>query len=224
MTTITRGKSGMSGTSLSELVEVYILAAGEGSRLGGQKATLPFGDGSIFRRITCAFRNAGLKKIRVIGRTTDESLAREANLLSVRYIFNLDPGQGMAGSVLEAIDDCRSRWAGLCPVDMPLLTSATIGTVLSGLSDDVACVQPECEGRPKHPVFLRASTFLSLRDHLRKGGTLREFLPTVERKLVACGAPHEFFDADTPEDYSRLLAIAGLGPTGLGYNPGSPAE
>lgn len=214
----------MSETSLSERVEVYILAAGEGSRIGGHKATLPFGDGSLLRRVTDAFRNASLKRIRVIGRTTDEDLAREANLLGVRYIFNLDPDQGMASSVLEAIDDCRSRWAALCPVDMPLLTSATIRAVLAELSDDFACLQPECEGRPKHPVLLRSSTFLSLREHLRHGGTLREFLPTLARKLVACGSPNEFLDIDTPDDYARLLSIAGFGPTGLGYNRGSPAE
>lgn len=179
--------------------------------MGASKPMLPFGGKTVLCRLGQSFQDAGLDRIRVIGRPDDHELARESFLMGYRYIINLEPERGMSGSVLEALDDCRSPWLVLCPCDMPLLTSETIGKLVDSLDESHIVIQPVCAGRPRHPVFLRLGATLPLRSAITSGGTLRDFLRTVERKLVETGSPNEFLDMDTPEDYQRLLALAGFG-------------
>lgn len=197
--------------SLNELVEVYLLASGQSERMGTSKPMLPFGRRTVLSRIGDAFTEAGLGRIRVIGRPDDHELARESFLLGYRYIINLEPERGMSGSVLEALDDCRSRWLALCPCDQPLLTATTIKILAQNLDETVDAVQPIAAEKPRHPVFLRLGATLELRAVLREGGTLREYLRKCNRRLIQFHSPEEFSDMDTPEDYARLLALVGLG-------------
>ncbi len=197
--------------SSSDSVEVYLLAAGRSERMGANKPMLPFGNTTVLARLGSAFYDAGLTQIRVIGRPDDHELAREAFLLGYRYIINLEPERGMIGSVLEALDDCRARWLGLCPVDMPLLTAESIARLIASLDDSSDIVQPFAADRARHPVFLRLASTLPLRQLISEGRTLRDFVNSGKRRLVEFDSPDEFLDMDTPEQYKRLLAIAGYG-------------
>lgn len=197
--------------SWNDLVEVYFLAAGRSERMGASKPMLAFTSGTVLSTMVSAFNEAGLHRIRVIGRGDDADLARETNVLNARYIFNLEPEIGMSGSILEALEDCRSPWMCLTPSDIPLLSSETITACLQAL-DQAQIVQPECSGKGKHPIFIKSNVFLSLRPFLRSGGTLRDFLATQSVVRVSRSNPTEFLDMDTPEDYVRLLQEVGLGP------------
>lgn len=195
----------------SNEIEVYLLASGFSKRMGASKPMLPFGGTTVLCRLGQSFQEAGLAKIRVIGRPDDHELARESFLLGYRYIINLEPERGMSGSVLEALEDCRSPWLALCPCDMPLLTSETIRKLVQSLDDSHDAIQPVCAGSPRHPVFLRLGATLPLRSTIASGRTLREFLRTADRRFIEVGSPSEYLDMDTPEDYERLLALAGFG-------------
>lgn len=197
--------------SSNDLVEVYLLASGWSERMGASKPMLPFGRRTVLSRIGDAFSGAGLDRIRVIGRPDDHELARESFLLGYRYIINLEPERGMSGSVLEALNDCRSAWLALCPCDHPLLTATTIKLLAQNLDNTVDAVQPIAADKPRHPVFLRFGATLELRTIINEGGTLRDFLRKCNRRFVQFHSPEEFCDMDTPEDYARLLALVGLG-------------
>ncbi len=180
--------------------------------MGASKPMLPFGDQTVLARVAAAFKEGGVQRVMVVGRTDDADLAREALELGLRYVFNLEPERGMAGSILEALDDCRSEWLALCPADIPMLRPETIAACLTALTEGRNVVQPECGGRRRHPVFLRAGLFLDLRTSLGEGGTLRQFLRGREIRHVAVEGCAQFQDINTPEEYARLLADAGLGP------------
>lgn len=192
-------------------IEVYFLAAGKSERMGYSKPLLPFKAGTVLFTMVNSFREAGLQKIRVIGRADDPDLARETNVLNARYIFNLEPESGMASSILEALDDCRSSWMCVTPADIPLLTSNTISACLEAL-EGAEIVQPECLGKGKHPIFLKSNLALEMRPFLRQGGTLRDFLATQSVRKISRPNPTEFMDMDTHDDYIRLLQEVGLGP------------
>ena len=116
----------------------------------------------------------------------------------------------MAGSIVEALDDCTSDWMCLCPADMPMLTAQAIGDCAAALGDE-RIVQPECEGRRRHPVFVSTSLRFELRCFLNEGGTLRGFLHERIIKTVPAQPCSQFRDIDTPQDYERLLEEAGFG-------------
>jgi len=151
------------------------------------------------------FFEAGLKRVRVIGRVNDELLAREAYELGLRYIINLDPESGMTSSILEALDDCRSEWMVLCPADIPLLEVRTIERCASMLDKGYSIIQPICGGVRKHPVFLKDRTWLSLRGAIREGKTLRDFLMTQNIYTVYTENCQQFRDVDTMEDYREIM-------------------
>ncbi len=205
-----RGKLGTSEMFWNDQIEVYLLAAGRSERMGSSKPLLPFLKGTVLSTMIKAFEDSGLKRIRVIGRGDDPDLAEETNVNNARYIFNLEPELGMHSSILEAVNDCRSQWFCLCPSDMPLLTSKTISECISHLEGN-EIVQPVVNGKPKHPVFIKATNAYELRNALNSGKTLRDFLDTKTRQFVARNRETEFQDMDTPADYSRLLEEVGLG-------------
>lgn len=184
-------------------VEVYLLAAGVGERMGASKPLLKFGKTTVLGAMAKAFREAGLRKLRVIGRKDDAELAQVTFDLGARYIFNLEPQRGMSGSILEAMEDCESDWLCVCPADMPLLQSATLTKCTENLFGNV--VQPICENRRRHPAFLNISLRFELRAFLQEGGNLRQFLHEKHINTVEAEPCWQFSDIDTPEDYERIL-------------------
>lgn len=198
-------KSGISAISPNKRIEVYLLAAGKSERLGVPKQLLRLGGDTILSHMARKFFGAGLKRVRVIGRVDDELLAREAYELGLRYVINLEPELGMVGSILEALDDCRSEWMALCPADMPLLEVGTIERCASMLDKGYSVVQPICEGIRRHPVFLKDNVWLSLRGAIREGKTLRDFLMTQNIYTVHTENCKQFRDMDTLEDYREIL-------------------
>lgn len=199
-----QGKYVTSETWLNSPADVFLLAAGSGTRMGASKPLMDFDGESILRRMTTSFRAAVLSRIRVIGRVDDHELAEATLAAGAAYVQNPRPDLEMAGSILVAIENCDSQWMAVCPADMPLLTSAPIAACLDNLAGDV--VQPSCEGLPKHPVFLNRSLFPKLQARLREGFTLRDCLAEIEtRTLIESPNPMQFRDVDTPEDIDALL-------------------
>lgn len=184
--------------------DVFLLAAGEGSRMGTSKPLLDFDGSTILERMVAAFRNGGLARVRVIGRKDDHRLAEATLAAGAAYVVNPRPDLGMAGSIITAIENCDAPWLAVCPADMPLLSSATISACVAALAGDV--VQPSSEGRPKHPVFIHKRQFTIMKARLHEGFTLRDCLPEIEaRTLIESPNPLQFRDVDTPDDVEALL-------------------
>lgn len=184
--------------------DVFLLAAGEGSRMGTSKPLLDFDGTTILERMVVSFRNGGLARVRVVGRKDDHELAEATLATGAAYVVNPRPDLGMAGSIVKAIENCDASWLGVCPADLPLLSATTISACVAALGGDV--VQPSSEGRPKHPVFIHKRQFPNLKARLREGFTLRDCLPEIEaRTLIESPNPLQFRDVDTPDDVQALL-------------------
>lgn len=193
---------------MNSSIEVYLLAAGQGTRFGGSKPLFVFDGKPVLERVVGAFQDAGLASIFVIGRPDDGALAMAATKCGAKFLVGSHPELDMAGSVLAAIENCKSDWMALCPADLPLLTPTPIRDCVAALEGDV--VQPSCAGRPKHPVFLSNGLFSMVRSKLLSGHTLRDCLAEpVRRKLVESDDALQFWDMNTPSDLASMMDALG---------------
>ncbi|WP_461535624.1 molybdenum cofactor guanylyltransferase [Spongorhabdus nitratireducens] len=106
-----------------------LLAGGQSSRMGQNKALLSWQGQPLYRHMVQLMRNAGLPQVEISGRLTDDSIPD-------RY-----PEQGPLGGI-DACVAAGKAGNGLLvvPVDMPLLTSSLLQQLVKeGLQSGKAC-------------------------------------------------------------------------------------
>ncbi len=191
-------------------VEVFLLASGESKRMGISKPLLKFGDQSVIEKVVNAFRDSGYRDISVIGRANDEDLKTEAGRLGVKYIENHHHKKGMSSSVEIAIGACISDWLCVFPADIPLIKSEILAKFFVFNKTNAHVIQPVCDNRRRHPVWLHRSVFHEIYSELQSGKTLREVLQAKQVHTIETQDCVQFMDFDTPEEYAELLSQAGF--------------
>lgn len=189
-------------------VTAIITAAGLSSRMGSFKPLLPLGPTSIVRTLIGNFTDAGVDDIvMVTGNRADELEAHVADL-PVRCVRNPEfATTQMAASVrigFESVGPSCDRIL-LCPVDVPLWLPSTAARLLAAKAP---IALPIHGGREGHPLMLEASLLPALLETLDEQG-LRAALEASGELIARIPVDDEgaVQDADTPEDYERLLAI-----------------
>ena len=91
------------------------------------------------------------------------------------------------------------------PVDVPFFMDSTLRGMLSCKGEIVI---PSCKGRTGHPVLIDSSRADEILSYMGEGG-LRGALDTMKEFIVNIDITDEgsFIDADTPEDYERLVEL-----------------
>ncbi len=133
-----------------------ILAAGQGSRLGGvNKALLPWRGQSFLAQIvaTCVSQDISEIVVVIAAPHKDTTLAH-ARELGVHSVCNQHPEEGMASSVSVgfqyAIENFEAEAAWLWPVDSPGMHTDTMGTVRKKGAGSILVI-PCVESRGGHP-------------------------------------------------------------------------
>jgi molybdenum cofactor cytidylyltransferase len=121
---------------------------------------------------------------------------------------NADPSRGQLSSLvtgLDAIDGPRVVAALVTLVDVPLVTPATIETLLARAAISRALIVRATYGnRHGHPVVFKRELFDALRRADPAVGAKAVFAAnTVED--VEVDDPGVLQDVDTPDDYRRLV-------------------
>lgn len=186
-------------------VEVIVLAAGAGRRLGaGPKAHVRLGAETLLSRVVRSARGAGLEEIRVVGGAADPSIAGACAALDVVLAQNPEPERGMFSSVQVALRaSARSVGAIIFPVDVPLVETSTVASLARALASAGAdaWVRPVHAGRRGHPIGLGAGLLAPLleldpvtplRDALVAVGARPLDVPSADAGVV--------LDIDTPDD------------------------
>jgi molybdenum cofactor cytidylyltransferase len=190
------------------VVPALILAAGASSRMGRTKALLPLPDGlSFLARLDSTLRAAGVEDVvAVIGHDAAAIRAAAAGL-RLRLARNPDPSRGQLSSLLAGLDVLQAGPVLVTPVDLPLVTPATVRLVIDAwLATGAPIVRPERDGRHGHPVIF-AERIL---DELRRADLALGARPVIQahrEEIVDVRVDDEgaFEDIDTPEDYARLV-------------------
>ena len=198
-----------------------ILAAGESSRMGTDKALLPWPpqvEGQPPSKDT--FLSATIRSLMlatdfvvIVAGRNETALAPIAYANGASVVSNPDPSRGQFSSLQVGLHEVLNRGrdaAVITLVDRPPVSTATVQLLKDAFESapqNVWAVVPEFSGQHGHPylvgrelieVFLQASATASARDVEHR---YQEHIRYVEVR-----DPFVALNVNTPEDYAALLA------------------
>jgi len=191
-----------------------VLCGGRSSRMGRDKASLPFGPETLLARVVRVVLTV-VGDVVVIGHTL-QSMPED-----VRVVTDPVKGLGPLAGLATGLAAVHGERALLLACDMPLLAPALMRRLLVLAGDADACV-PLVDDVPMPTCAVYATRVLPRAQACLAGGTrsLRALLENVSVRWVAADELRDvdqdlvsFWDCDTPERYEAALTLAGFGPT-----------
>ena len=196
-----------------------ILAAGESSRMGADKALLPWPpamagqphSNDTFLSATIHSLSLSTDFIIVVAGKNEAAIAPVAYAEGASIVVNPDPQRGQFSSLQVGLHEVLNRGrdaAMITLVDRPPANSATIQILrdaFEAAGNDTWAVVPEFAGKHGHPylagrelieAFLQAAASANARD-IEHGLQQHMVYIPVDDPLVA-------LNIDTPDDYARL--------------------
>lgn len=196
------------------MINIILLAAGQGLRMGGpNKLLLPFRGRSVLETTLSGLCAADIGPVFVVAGHQRELVAPIVAQFPVQEVFNPEFQTGMTGSIQAGV---RAAQAGqgymICLADMPMITAAAYQLLadhfLSHLAEDERAILLPRFGEIKgNPVIFAAAYRDDILNHPEPEGC---------RGIVQANTTHVRWvdmpdnsvlrDLDTPEDYNALLA------------------
>jgi len=196
-----------------------ILAAGESSRMGRDKALLPWPPQSTITAPADTFLSATIKLfishvdvVLVVVGKNEQALTPVVYANGASLVVNPDPGRGQFSSLRSGLREVLNRGsdkAMVTLVDRPPVRVDTIERLEEAFEQAIIkrkwAVIPEFQGKHGHPfligremleAFLRAPETSNARDVERQHH--------VEIEYVSVDDPLVSFNIDTPEQYAAL--------------------
>lgn len=199
-------------------VEGFITAGGRSSRMGRDKAWLPFGERSMIEMIVDALKPVS-HGVSIIA--NDDEYLR----LGLPVIKDANRGIGPIEAVRAALASSRAPYVALLGCDLPFVTAELI-SLLIGLCRDYQAVVPVSRGLKLEPLCAVYSTSaLAIVEEMieRRDLKVRLLFERVRTRFVAfeeiehlAGSSLFFENINTPEEYERAL--------GRGSGGGGPED
>ncbi len=196
---------------------VVVLCGGRSSRMGADKATLPFGAGTLLTRVV-GVAQAVAGQVVVVGHP------RQPLPDSVRVERDAVEGRGPLAGLATGLSVVEAGRALVLACDMPLLVPGLLQQLLELAGDFDACV-PVVDGVPMPTCAVYATRVRPRAQAVLTSGrrSMRALLDQVsvrwvhaEQLRVADPDLISFWDCNTPERYHAALARAGLAGPGPG--------
>lgn len=194
-----------------------ILAAGASSRMGCEKALLPWpptspANQTLLSAAVLALRPFAPMIIVVVGNNADR-LAPAIKASGAILIRNPAPERGQFSSLqtgLSAAVDSGCRAAMITPVDCPPLSSASLERLCAAYEQAAArgmwAVAPEQDGRRGHPLIAGRPLIDAFLDAPLTSNA-REVKHQYENRFEFVSVPDPFLrtDLNTPEEFDRAI-------------------
>lgn len=191
------------------MIAGLVLAAGESSRMGQDKALLTYRGRTFLETVLATLREADLSPIAVVLGHHAEEIQQAVKLKDVEVVINPDYRRGQTSSLqagLRAVENPDLEAVVLCLVDHPAVSPATIHELMRELhSSRAPVVIPTHDGRRGHPVILGRALFnelLGLDPSVGANSFIRKYRD--ETRLVIVPDPGILFDVDDRDSYRRL--------------------
>ena len=189
-------------------IETIILAGGQSSRMGKDKALLNI-DGKTF--ITHLYNQVTLFSEKV--HITTPWQEKYLNLVpqNCHFINELEPHQGPLSALVQSFDYVQTEWVFLVACDMPFIEAKTImlwqEQLLHLQSETIAFLaQDKLERWQCLCGFYKCSGAQSARQYLQTGKkSFQGWLKTVPVAKIHQNDDRIFYNCNTPEEYQRLL-------------------
>lgn len=202
----------------------FVLAGGRSSRMGRDKALLPFAGQPLIARALGTLREAGVSASISGARALLESLAP--------VVTDFARGLGPLSGICSALDSTAARWAVFVPVDLPLLPASLLAYLLQHAQTTRQAITLASVSGVAHtfPVVIDRAALPALEAELRAGR--RKCFAAFEAAAAALGQPlvpvavewlvqsghvshprglpavHWFLNVNSPEDLKRAETLA----------------
>jgi len=196
-----------------------ILAAGDSSRMGKDKALLPWPPqlpqqpASNDTFLSAAIRSLfSTDIVLVVAGRNNPTLAPVAYANGASIVVNPDPDRGQFSSLQVGLQEVLNRGrdaAIIALVDRPPVSSKTIGILreaFEAAADPVWAVVPEFDGKRGHPIVIGRELieiFLQAPSDSIASDIEHQYEDRIER--VAVSDPFVSRCISTPEDYASLV-------------------
>ena len=186
-------------------ISAILLAAGSGSRFGGDKLLHPLPDGTPIGVAAARHLLAVVPDVVAVVRPGDFPLADLLEQEGCRVIVCAQAARGMGASLGHGVDACRNAdgWV-VALADMPAIKSTTIAAIVRELAADRAIVAPAYKGQRGHPVGF-GKHFGAQLAALDGDAGARDIIAahTDEMVLIECDDPGVLQDIDRREDLTE---------------------
>jgi molybdopterin-guanine dinucleotide biosynthesis protein A len=178
----------------------FVLAGGNSTRMGRDKALLPHGGGTLLEHI-CRVVAEAAGCVAVIG-----PQGRYGHV-GFEVIPDLEPGLGPLGGIHTALSLQRARWNLVVACDMPRLGLATLTDLVRRAKDSEAdCLMPVTSDGPQPLCAMyRGRCLVPVEQALAEG--VRKISTALERVVVEhlhLSDTTSFMNLNTPEDWESL--------------------
>lgn len=191
------------------MIAGLVLAAGESSRMGTDKALLKFCGRTFLETVVEKLREGGIERVVVVLGHHAQEIRDAVELTGALVVVNADYRRGQTSSLqagLKALAGSNPEGVVLALVDHPAFKPETVRQLVAAFrASNAAVTIPTYEGHRGHPVVIDCPLFQEL-NALNPG----EGANTVLRKYrqqtrwVEVADPGILLDVDDPESYSKL--------------------
>jgi molybdenum cofactor cytidylyltransferase len=191
------------------MIAGLILAAGESSRMGTDKALLIYRGRTFLEGIIATLNESGISRIVVVLGHHAEDIRRTVNLRGAEVVVNQNYSQGQTSSLqagLQALISPELEAILLCLVDHPAASAQTIRELIAGFRKSPSTVViPTYRNQRGHPVLIARALFdelLQLGTEAGANSVIRRHRP--QTSLIEVEDPGVLVDVDDPEAYQKL--------------------
>jgi molybdenum cofactor cytidylyltransferase len=188
-----------------------ILAAGESRRFGQPKPLLDWRGQPFNNHVIKAAVGAGLSPVIVVSGVLKDQIGKACAGLKVELVHNPDWGEGQSTSLRAGLRAVEAETGAVVFLlaDQPQVSARLIAALVEAHTASLpSVVAPLVDGQRANPTLFDRRTFSELMAlHGDVGG--RALFSKYSITWVPWHDPSLLLDVDTPEDYQKLLEMAG---------------
>jgi molybdenum cofactor cytidylyltransferase len=145
------------------VIAAVVLAAGESSRMGADKALLMYRGRTFLENIIRALREGGVGRVVVVLGHHAELIEQSVDLSTVEVVVNQDYCRGQTSSLqagLRVLAANETECVVFCLVDHPAISAETVTKLIQHFkSTGKPVVIPQVNGKHGHPVLVGREVF-----------------------------------------------------------------
>lgn len=177
---------------LPKEISAAVLAGGYSTRMGTDKATLPFGDGTLLSHQIQKLQSLGVDEVLISG--TPEGIP------------DVYPHRGPLSGIHACLLNAKHDAVLFLSVDAPLVPLETLCSLIEAHTGGITLLEHDGEIEPLMGIYDRALAETCETILKTEHTSARRLLDQAEaRTVVYTGDPALLFNCNTPEAYQKLL-------------------